>query len=302
MSMDITGVEKWAESMRRLQGVQKIRLGQRLVSTDEKGKRYLDALSQPDFFEEILQDFVNKELVGAKGLLNTEFHRRAKGKEHHPRFRPKTGGRTESDIVGRRARLRAMNRYEQSSAAYMQGEDGGEGGIVEGIHTPQMSSKKWVDLSDGFSDLWQAIRKTTITKDSGGVSAGIGPGADIMGLQLSDYSKLSGNSNIDRTFNSLWLATEYGTGIAENTGGHVRTDGPTKDKDGSGRWWVYAYRAGQEREDGALFEGQKGFHFLHEARSRQPLEVYEKLVRDLLPQYVSRALGQRSGSVGVRSR
>jgi hypothetical protein len=302
----MTTLAGWEKSIRALDGAQKIRVGHRIVPLDEKGQRFVDVLLQNDFFDEVLRDFVNTELVGSRGLLNTEFHKRATGNKHHPRYRPKSDDRKTKDVVGRRARMRATWKNSKSGAAYFQGgygdPDGDGEGVREGAISTQMGSVKWVDMTDGFSDLWSKIRQTTFESDSGGVSANIGPGNEIMGLQLSSYSLLSGGKNIDRTLNSLWLATEYGTGIAENTGGNIRREGPTKDEDGSGRWWLYAYRAGQDREDGALFEGQRGFHFLHNARTRQPLEMYEKLVKKRLPEVIAQALGVRSKSLGVRSR
>lgn len=171
----------------------------------------------------------------------------------------------------------------------------------EGVRVKKRSAKKWVDMAQGFSALWSAIRANPqYTMQGDDAVAGIGAGSSILGLQLSDYSKLSGSGNIDRSLNSLWLATEYGTGIAKNVGGDqwVRRDGPTKDPDGSGRWWLDGLRDARE---GALFEGQEGFHFLHDARTRQPLEMYEQMVRKLLPQYISNALGARRSSVRVAS-
>ena len=106
------------------------------------------------------------------------------------------------------------------------------------------------DMGKGIALLGQALATKYIKGDiKDAVDIGMGEGGAIFSLRLSDHMGTTGGPSADRTYNDLFYAVMFGTGMADKVGGHPRTDGRTKDRFDEGSWWF------------GLFEGQ-GVHFL----------------------------------------
>jgi len=76
---------------------------------------------------------------------------------------------------------------------------------------------------------------------------------------------------------------------------YVRTVGVTKDKKHPGAWWV------PKRGRGILWKGQAGFHFLHDARTREPKEKWKVFLRDSLLAFISKYVAENAPAFEVRT-
>lgn len=288
---------------RGLKPVNKIRAELPLATAvkDAGGEAVLGALTRGDLLQNLLQKFTNEQFMG---LLKKEYSERADaGEEYWPHYLSKyysfernlpviTGdGTQESGSVD-------DDLQTEFGAAY-----GRDSPITKRVVRVE---RERVNMSRGFSALWNAIAAAPqVSKTStGGVVAHIGNMNSIMGLKLTEYMGQQGWQTTNSPLNSLFKAIEFGTGVAENVGaGFVRTEGDSKDRSGqypAGSWWFYnpkdedaANKYLREKtgssEIGALFTGQKGFHFLTDAR-RQPREIYRKYFIDKFPLIIRKAL------------
>jgi hypothetical protein len=145
------------------------------------------------------------------------------------------------------------------------------------------------DSAAMFPLLWSVLKETAVWSGPDKVYGGVGPLAELMALQLSPFMPILGERPTTSPLNSLFLAVEYGTGIAENVGGAqwVRHSGSTKDKSGTGAWWWWP---GGKGVHGVEYVGQKGLHFLDDARSRQPLAIYAFRLQNAFPALVQESL------------
>lgn len=161
------------------------------------------------------------------------------------------------------------------------------------------------DMMQGFQVLRSALSKRRVAGGKGVVHGGIGPRAQVMRLKLSPYMPVGAAGGAGSKLNSLFYGVEFGTGIAANVGGaqNVRysTSIPYKvHGPGSlpgqpeqntnprtrGAWWF----GGSGSQDGYKVYGQKGFHFLYDARSRTPVKAHEDFIRRTLPAFFARRL------------
>lgn len=272
--LDTTAIDKWATSIRDNAFNWKITQTMRLVPVDASGKRVLDALSQPEFFAESLKEVVQDHLLGPEGVLNMEFHARSESMAYWPRYLPKD------------------DRYGEALPVGLRHGTGSSGGRAK-RRSEFSDVPRPVTMDRGFSALWSAISQKPVFRVEGTRAiAGIGPAATINSLRLSDYMGTSGRSDrVVSLLNNLFLAVEFGTGVEENVGNaaFVRHTGPTKVRTHYGPGaWVYTnkYHALQ----GGLFIGQKGFHFLYDARTRRPLPIYIDVIKRWLPKYIEKRL------------
>lgn len=111
----------------------------------------------------------------------------------------------------------------------------------------------------GFHEIEAILQK--IERIPGKAGVRIGPMDQLMSLKLKDY--MGNKAPLKKaTYNSLFLAVEFGTGVAKNVGdsAFVKKTGPTKDKAIPGAWWH------PKVGSGSLYGGQRGFHFLYDVR------------------------------------
>lgn len=289
--------------------------------------------SLPEMLLPFLKEYVKDEMLSPGGFLYEQFHARARQGEHYyPRFsRIGTGEDTPYSSSLVKFDLEAMSNFgdvtdlsgnkagfgsddfdvDDEDDRYEKDEDEGNFATLEReklFDDPELGNRRGkadtsgkfnkgtkeekVVMGQGFAALWQAIAADPVfTVEGSFVVAKIGRGSTIMNLRLSDYMKLTGSMNkLDKTLNSLFLAVEYGTGVEENVGknpAHVRRSGRSKHTDGSGKWWL------ESRYGKSLFIGQRGFHFLHDARTRAPSIEYADNVRDNLPAFLTDRLIRR---------
>lgn len=129
-----------------------------------------------------------------------------------------------------------------------------------------------------FGALWSVLQKHRVWTSGTAVIGGIGPINELMSMRLEPYMPVQGGGYSSSPYHSLFMAVEYGTGVAENVGGSqwIKRSGSTKEADGS--WWL-----GSDAGRGIHFKGQRGIHFLDDARTRQPLPIYLKRLETALP-------------------
>lgn len=144
---------------------------------------------------------------------------------------------------------------------------------------PKTEFKREPNLSgqwaQGFQKLFNNLTNVVVTE--GGNRVGIGPRKLLESQKLLHYNMLRGATKPTR-FGEFFYAAEFGTGIAENVGGEqwVNRQGPSKEDDG--KWWFT-----DKRGRGGRFQGQRGLHFLFDARSRTPRPYYYDKMAELLP-------------------
>jgi hypothetical protein len=243
-----------------------------LRAVSDAAERVLKALEHDTFLADVLLEFVQQEITGPEGELTAEFrNRQMAGSEYYPKWLTSSAG-------GR-----------ASSAARF--------GVRNGaVHYPLRTYdgiKVLAGMQQGFSDLLGAVQRTLPPTVHGRtLTVGVGPTSGVFGLKLSPYMQMQGSPTTASPLNSLFQAVEYGTGVEDNVGpGWVRASGPTKAKTPRGSWWL------GRQGTGMLFTGQKGFHFLYDARTRQPLQIYGQIFRRRFPDFLRRALGHDSGAV-----
>lgn len=276
--LDISGLDDWKSSIsRNSRNTPAMGMGAKLVATSALGNVFIDAIldkngQQEDWFGVVLRKFVTEQITGRTGAFFKQFYSKVStGSEYWPMYIPKEGGAPEAKGVFQ------VNTDDDERRA----------SIEDSMKAAHMRKQK--TLRSGFDAIWSILRRDPVIRVEGNsVVAGIGDRQALNRLQLSSYTGGGGGSK----YNNLFLATEYGTGIASNVGGPewVRRSGPTKATAPfeEGSWWFTNKDA--EDEDGSLFLGQKGVHFLYDARSRKPLALYQKLFRDELPKYIRREL------------
>lgn len=323
-------LEKWAASIRRLANSQQATQTVTLHLENVWAREVLKTTTLAELMLPYLKAYVKEQVLGPKGILFQEFHKRSKsgdsairGVEYMLFYQPadsqargQSATRSNLKFLGedyrrRQQELALRASMGEGSLRDAIGDDGlsdeeeadelNEGGLDERVGSTEKKRRKVkrqkVYLDDGFVALWNTIKNSTTYHVEGTQAvANIGAGDAIMGLKLSDYSKLSGGEMTDTRLDSLFLAVEYGTGIAENVGSEswVRKGGPgVPHKDELGRWWV---NVSKEVGVGAMFTGQKGFHFLHDARTRTPLPLYEDTFRRDLPDFMRRATPGQIGT------
>lgn len=125
-------------------------------------------------------------------------------------------------------------------------------------------------MRKGFSRLWGEFTHAMTFATENGVGVGLGSRAEIESIPLYKYMPYGYYRPPLSQANSLFHAIEFGTGISENVGGdqYVVSEGPTKE------YPPGAWRYGPATGGGPLHLGQKGFHFLYDARNRRPRQEY----------------------------
>lgn len=276
-SIDISNLNDWASSIKRnARSAPEYGMGAKLVAQSALGNVFIEAImdkngQQEDWFSAVLRKFVKEQITGRQGAFFKEFYSKvSQGTDYWPKYIPKEGGMA-------------------TKGAFT--VDADDDVLREGVETSKHLSHttKKQTLRSGFEAIWSILRQDPVIRLEGNsVVAGIGDRQALNRLQLSTYLGGGGGSK----YNNLFLATEYGTGVADNVGSAqwVRRTGPTKATAPyeEGSWWFSNKDA--EDEEGALFLGQKGVHFLYDARRRKPLALYQKLFREKLPEYIRNEL------------
>lgn len=288
MSVDKTAVGKWLKSIQeaKVTPTGPGSIGVRLIPMDKAlSRKAIAALKETNWLQDLLESFVKDKLVGTEGEIRKSFNSNT-NRKHHPMFVSVEG---EAEPVGESAFQRRAERARELEAAGLKQRRRGT------------FREDWINMDQGFSEVWRTFSRVTPLENSRGAGVGIGPWKQLEALPLNKYMQLSGQHRTkkklpDDTLNSLFLAVEFGTGIAENVGSNwVRTEGKSKDPSDDGSWWLNGADGNSVR-----FLGQKGFHFLYDERSRKPRHEYDAIIRTQLPLYISEALTKRfGGGVGV---
>ena len=265
---------QWERSIRQATDDQMIGIAVEVETDgDERGKALLERLGDREFMGHVLSQFITRRLTGAEGVLAKEYRKNIDD-AHMPKslnflsFEGSAGSLSRYvDRPAHRPRRRSM--YTDRSLR----------GRIEGLYR-------------AFAEQSQPMTTGSVT------SIGIGQ----RGLILGNQFKM--NQSKAYALNDLFYAVEFGTGIAENVGGagFVRTEGPTKEHDPAvappGAWWV----SPSEDAQGTLMQGQKGFHWLYDERTRKPREYYLREFQRSFPRFLAKALDDGLGTVQVRHR
>jgi hypothetical protein len=259
-------MEQWAISIRdALKSKLQTSTDKNVVVFEPKGASLADLkrfMANSDFVRETLELFQSEYLLGSAGMDGSfydEFMERANNhKEYGMQFAASRGGDASSRTV-------ASNSERLMDAA--------QTGMLR--PAPRV---KTTSMKDRHMRVWEVFKKPIPVRSDGNGNyiGGVGDLNALMRLPLK--SRGSTQSPV----NSLFLATEFGTGIQKNVGPFVRgpnkTDARTKEKDGS--WWF-----GEKRGEGMHMFGQKGFHFLYSQNSRKPHTGYIKFFRQEFPRF-----------------
>jgi hypothetical protein len=269
-TLDLEPLNKWKESITMRE--KHVALVQtHLVATNSIGEQFLDALKDQDWLGKLLQQFVKEEVLGVKGKLREEFkERESEGQKYFPHYLPK----------------------EDRSRSLPAGIRHPRGYSGKGKNRGRLSnSERSVPMDRGFQALWNTINRQTYSMEGNDRVVNVGDGQAMSALPLNAYMGTSGKGRVNNSpYNKLWMAVEYGTGVASNVGGsqYVNHEGPTKLDSPAGAWF---FENKQQDNNGGLFTGQKGFHFLYDERTRKPKTLYEKYFRERFPAYIRAALG-----------
>lgn len=277
MANQLVGAEKWRTSIALASKIT-VPISCRLEPESTDGARKLAAIVQPNFFLRALQSAAAEALIGPTGLLNSEYQKRANAQEkYYPRWRYGSDGGLPRETPGEK--WGHTERRAPDQVKHILNYSGG-----------------------GFQQLWSAISTTAGSTTSEGARLRIGPGEVVNRLKLGNYMQMRGTPSRRSPYDSLFYATEFGTGIAENVGGEqwVRGFGPTKvtstAPDDRGAWWF-----GNFRGHGMLMTGQRGFHFLYDERTRKPKDIYRYRLLQALPDAIRKEL-QAFGGDGIKLR
>lgn len=283
---------EWERSIKRHVGSQTATIHGRLETDLEGYKERLEQISQPHKLEEWMNEFVEEYFVGGDSgtsfdaILKREWDRRVDdAKRYYPKYLEGTGGYVRGLGGGRSKRRESSLNTER-----------GMTGLTE-REVPGMDA--------GWATLWRDIRKRHTSIQGDKLTVSIGPGAAINSHSLSNYMALPGRMGRESHsgLNNLFLATEYGTGVAENVGGeeYVRREGESKDSRNDGSWWVSHARADYK---GVRMKGQEGFHFLYDARSRRPRSIYEHQFKTQFPRFIAGKIrsSEMAGKVSFNGR
>lgn len=147
-------------------------------------------------------------------------------------------------------------------------------------------------IREGYKDLLKELEHAQVEVANSTAIVGIGPMQKILQLRLNRYMPSSGSKRTNSSLNSLYYAVEFGTGIAANTGGHVRTEGDTKDDSGRypGSWWLGA------KGLGAHFVGQKAAGIFHDPATRLPKFFWKDLIYKEWPKFLHQRLQKESAA------
>lgn len=236
----------------------------------------------PEKMESYLRSFMKLHFLFGKqpNTLRYEYdQRRKKGKTYWPQFlSQRPGSLGERGYVGDRV-----------------GRGGDRGGRAKHRYVREATAT----MDRGFSRLWDTIAQEPLTSStSTSATVGIGRMSEIKQLRLNEYMGTTGSLKTTSNLNSLFYAIEFGTGIAENVGAEwVRHEGPTKDSKIPGAWWFKSPHNEEAGSDGALFLGQKGFHFLYDERRQRPKQMYADYFHRHFPKFVQ----QKLAGIRVRS-
>lgn len=235
--------------------------------TNTNALKTIERLMEPSFFEGLIQDFLDTEIIGPEGAMTKLFEPALTAPEQ---FQPMIFGGDRSE--GKR-------RYDAPAQKFgggMLDNMGNDHAFDEERSVSNLIENTALEARMGtsamFRDVWAVMQQTRVWTQGNVVYGGVGPLAALMSMALGPYMPFSGTVRRDAGdgLNSLFLAVEYGTGIAANVGASwVNLQGPTKSPHFPGAWTL-----GRKPGQGVLIEGQKGVHFLDDARSRMPLPIY----------------------------
>lgn len=184
-----------------------------------------------------------------------------------------------SDLMASRSRGRSLNLFNEE-------EDAADRFIREQESKAEAGKEAKSDtrkhMLKGFDDLFQKIILRNIEMDNDKAFVGMGPMPQILQLQLSKYMPIK-KAQANSELNSLFYGVEFGTGLAENVGGNkwVRKDGRSKHESGDGSWYFAGLRQA----------GQKGFHFLHNAQTREPRQKWLYWIHKNFPKFLDDYFG-----------
>jgi hypothetical protein len=276
--VDTSGLAKWERSIQNSVGKHDIEAKATIDVPKADSKKVVKLLADEEWLKKVLLKFVQRELLGTEGLLYEEYNKHTKGFQNWPQYlqRAQEGGKRTRRFAGK---------FEVADSQY---HDETDQNITTRKFIPKTES-----MDRGFAALWDVLKQPVFQMRGSQAIVGIGARDPVMGLRLSEYMGTQGSPfQTVSPYNSLFMAIEYGTGVAKNVGsdGFVRRAGPTKLRNSkfAGAWFFQDPE--HPRGTGALFLGQRGFHFLYDARSRKPRSLYEKRVKERFPQYLQNAI------------
>lgn len=260
MTTRLDGLEKWERSIKEVTG--KRRLTAFVELNTESNPKVIQALremEQPEFFQRVLKRFVKRSFLGTGGILYKAYYSRAReGAAYWPHYL--TPSSSKPHVFGLARKSGYENTHPTKTRYYSRVEN----------------------MSSGFDALWKAISGNPQFRVEGSMAIADIGAWDVVGrLPLNAFMGMQGSMKSRSKYNSLFYAIEFGTGIEENVGsGYVRLDGETKVPEPPGAWW---FGSPSNRSQGALFIGQKGFHFLYNERTRRPDEFYASELKRVMP-------------------
>lgn len=271
------------------------RIPGRFEITDRDGRiKQLTSLPEamPKFMEDFMKDFVAQVFApalesgkGVEGRTNGETGINDV-QNHAPIIWEGSAGH--DWLTKRRGRGAARNR-ERSANTFAAGMDIGDIAAKYKSEVGAVNRDLKAEWEAGFSNMKQNLTRVAVNDKE----VGIGPGQAVLGQRLNSYNVVQGKSK-DSKYGSFFYAAEFGTGVAENVGGAnwMNLEGDHKIKDGreAGMWWFGNVPG---TDVGAKFKGQKGLHFLFDARNRTPIPLYNDQMKEMLPTALHKFFNQR---------
>jgi hypothetical protein len=272
--------EEWARSIRTALSTKMVRAEQEtkltLTPTDPvTASEIIRFAADPAFVTETIKSFLDEYMLGPLGgewSFYQQWEKRMKSeREHWLQFEKRVAlSRASNDVDKRNKKDSSRNQQKRENR-----------------------EKQEAPTTRGFKEVWSTFSQSRVREQSGLYRFGIGPLGELMKLRSSAYSPFR-SKNVSE-LDSLFLSTEFGTGIAANVGSprFVRKEGKSKyEQDGErdGSWWL---TSPNNVGDGTRVLGQKGFHFLYDARTREPHGGYMEYFRMEFPKYFVAQVAKR---------
>ena len=138
----------------------------------------------------------------------------------------------------------------------------------EARNDPQTVIALWQSGFQQMLDIMTTVGKPRVAGND--VIVSMGSIQKLLTMKLGSYSVTSGRSSPSK-LDSFFYAAEFGTGISQNVGGRVNTEGRTKTTlNGAPGYWWFGNKGANGDWHGGLFSGQRGTHFLFQAGTDTP--------------------------------
>lgn len=290
-----SNLNAWKKSIQEAERIQHPVTGHLVVKHQSGAERLQQILKDEEFWRIAMNAFF-KEVILPR--IQDEFRMKSQSRDFWPRILKGSKGFDINTPGTGRSRDQLDDALQQDSSFV--GKDGESKNVLDAaaagdgvVVVPKVAETR---IRAGFDALMKEIMATELTLDSNTVMLGMGPMKQVLALKMNSYMPIPGSNRTHKELNTWFYGVEYGTGIAENVGGGkwVRTQGPTKDRDPLGSWWV-----GPKAGTGAHFIGQKGMNIFYNRSDRLPKSVWVHLIAEEWPKFINKYLLEREGTATI---